>query len=153
MFSWLHSTAIKKWASHLFETNSARPIDFKLSEVIQPIVEIQPYIDVMRTSVTTGTNVVYTTPTDKEFYLTNVAMSGYSEAGVAQGEATIEFTTEDGQSRSMNISTDNTASAGSLALSVQFPMRGVLLKKGSTITFTIDKAFIMFAGYTASDRA
>jgi len=153
MFSWLHNTAIKKWASHLFETNASRPIDFKLSEVIQPTVLVQPYIDVVRNSSSSGTTTLFTTPTDKEFYLTNVVLEGYSESGVVSGEVSFEFVTYDGVTRQISIATDNTAAAGSVALSVPFPMRGVLLAKSSNVTITITNGSAFMAGYTASDRA
>jgi len=147
----LHNTALGKWLSKTFETNSINPIDFKISHTIQPTVNVEPDV-IYRQATSNGT--MFVTPTDKEFYLTSVSAMCYNDSTPTNGSAVITFVTEDEQTRQFTISTGQwTASDDSISHSVQFPKRGLLLKKGSNITASVTLGTCQIVGYYASDRA
>jgi len=75
----LHSTHLKKVYSDNLETNSIQPVNLIASEVLQPTIEIKPTNNIIRHAESGET--VFTTPTDKDFFLTNIIIST-AEIGV-----------------------------------------------------------------------
>lgn len=155
----LHNTAIKKNASFIFETNvNDKPID-EVIEKIQPTVEIQPYINIVRSRDSTGA--IYTTPTDKNFYLTGYSFSAAAEVATATAYTSLNFVLADGTSVSSAILLDGTDGVGALQgtngqINETFPFRGVLLQKNSAITLTLGaghSCVALISGYTDSDRS
>lgn len=156
----LHNTAIKRYASELFETNTEdRQID-TISEFIQPTLEVQPTINIVRTQTNDGT--MYTTPADKSFFLTNISISAGNNPGTTTGSATISVTTREGTALVFAVRVP-TAGDGvttivgtSESTDMAFPMRGIELAKSSTISAGLtgpDNGQFMFAGYLGSDRS
>jgi len=149
----LHNSHIKKNASEIFETNAFDDSIQEVNNVITPVVSVEPTINVVRC--TNSTTSIYTTPTDKDFYLTNIAMNCAADnAGPTPGQVTIVFTPRDGTAQTFSLFTE-TSATGENSISIQFPMRGVLLAKGVVIsaTFSGGGGHMMIAGYLGSDRS
>lgn len=150
----LHNTAIIRDGSEQLEINAYDSPLNECVDIIQPIVKIEPYISVLRTA-SAGT--IYTTPTNNDFYLTNVVINGGSEAG-GTGFVECTFTTADGRSQSIKliIAADALTGAGNNSLSINFPMRGLKLARNSAVALaqggTIDQS-ITIAGYEGSNRS
>lgn len=154
-----HSTAVQKFASDILESNSLQPQIFGIADNMQPTIAVEPYIDVVQVLNSAGT--IYTTPSDKEFFLTNIYLSGITTPSSTAGEVEITFTPSNGNARTIRMGVPNpgvgtTVDIGGEAhLSILFPLRGVKLQKNTTITlaFTVDSASSMIAGYLGSDRS
>jgi hypothetical protein len=148
-----HNTYIKKLFSNNFETNALEPVNIELSKVVVPTVNLLPYNDVVRTIAATGT--IYTTPTDKDFFLTGFCLSMYGDTEEPfQGSAQISFITEDEITQTFWIKSIENGN-GAYSISHTFPLRGVRLKKGSDISFTAPGSLsnCLINGYVASDRS
>lgn len=147
----LHNTALGKWASNLFETNALRPLNFDLKTDVIPVVQIDPFLDIVRTANGSGTVNIYTTPTDKDFYLTNINMNTTGDE-FTQGNIIITFTAYDGQQRQYSFGT--TAQSSTCVQDIVFPKRGLLLAKNTNIIVQIAPlGGVLIAGYLGSDRA
>lgn len=156
-----HNTALLKNASEVLETNAFDKLSL-IDDKIQPIVKIEPYIDVVESVnavVQTSDMTVYTCPTDKDFYLTNVSLSVGANIAVFGG-AYLDFTLANNRESEISvlaIATD-TGLGYSIpttnSINMTFPKRGVLLKKGSVIKVSFDAGGTAnIAGYTSSDRS
>lgn len=64
----LRSISIGQWFSRLFDTKAGEDIT-QVAEFIQPVISLHPKINIVRVN-------AYTTPTDKDFYLTNITLTG-----------------------------------------------------------------------------
>lgn len=64
-------------AARLFNTKVDDHISDQVNPVIQPTIEIKPRLDVVRSlnSQTSGTMTIFTTPTNKDFYLVTANLS------------------------------------------------------------------------------
>ena len=62
----------------IFNTMIDDHLTDQISPVIQPTIEIKPFANIVRNTSrgSTGTSTIFLTPTDKDFYLTSVGMSG-----------------------------------------------------------------------------
>lgn len=150
----LHNTAIKKDASTIFETNSLQPINFELETDIQPVVAVEPTL-ISRSLNVAGT--LFTTPSDRDFFLTSIAVSAEIDPASGSGSSYIEYTNADGISALFGcLVASGVVDGGSTnSNSIVFPKRGILLTKGSAITATSSAsgAFFHITGYYGSDRS
>lgn len=143
----VHNTFLLREASEIFETNSTRPINFKIDDKLRPVVTVMPDIDIVRTAQASAT--LFTTPTDRDFFLTNVWLSNNGDEGVSY----ITFVTFDGITQKIQLA-NGVLELGNSATSVVFPMRGVRLQKNSPIVFNATVSGSgMIAGYRGSDRS
>jgi len=146
---WLHNTAVGKWASKIFETNALRPVDFKVKQDIQPTVSVEPSL-LSFSSTSTGT--IYTAPLDKEFYLTNISLTCAGDGAGVGGVASIVFTGEELVQQTIECKSEDLGN-GANSLSIAYPKRGILIKKGTAITVGITSlGCVNIAGYLSSDR-
>jgi len=116
----------------------------EVSPIIQPVKEVQPYLNIVRIRTTTGT--IYTTPSDSDFYLTNVF---FDELGIDTD--TIAVVLADGTTQTFyNACTPFAVGLNGVnQISINFPMRGILLAKNSAITCVMDNAGMTgISGYT-----
>lgn len=125
---------------------------------IQPIVLLPTRVDIARSagSATTGATTIYTTPADKDFYLTSVQISGAADATADNVEYTIECVT-DGVARSLiglrKITT--TAFTGQSSIAYLYPLKidrnsiisvntaftvGAASKRGAITGYTLEVA-------------
>lgn len=114
----------------------------KLADTIQPVLEVTPdkFIDVVASAVVTGT--IVTTPTNRDFFLTNAWISATNELDTSTS-GTITVTLESGATAiiaSVHVSSANetnefSASAAVCNLNLNIPIK---LKRGTVITFTSD---------------
>jgi hypothetical protein len=149
----IHNTFLNRVFNELIETNALNPAYLSIGNQGIATIQLQPYIDVVRTSQEIGGNgTMYTTPTDKDFYLTNFHLTCYGDGVSTQGTATLQFVTRDNHTIVQQLATSATG-MDSNATSVIFPMRGVLLAKGSTITSSVVNGVILIAGYVGSGRS
>jgi len=118
----------------------------EINDKVQLSLNVNPNVnrkmDVYRDRNSAGT--VYTTPTDKDFYLVFGAFS--SIGGGAPAEDTMTFVDEGGTTRTIGCvsgSTDN-------SINLIFPQKGILLKRNTNITATVNSAGarFMICGYT-----
>ena len=122
---------------------------FDLINSIQPvIIADEKSCDIVKAVTSAGT--IYTTPTDKKFYLTyaTLALEGY-----AGRTATITITPQDGAAvviltSKIQTSTEITCSENSIATNFSVP---ILLLKGSNIVVAGDGTSSSIAGYTETD--
>lgn len=154
----VHNTAVKKNASEILETNAlSKPIQL-ISDIMVPIVDIQPKIDVFRATSGSGeVKTIYTTPTDKDFYLTGLSVHAWGDTtGLTHGLVFVTITPKDTPAQMITLNTDEspgTANA-SAVLVLNFPMRGLLLEKGSAVSCDFDTTgAVTMHGYIGSDRS
>jgi len=150
----VYSTNILKNASEILETNAMSEKVSEINGSVQPTIKIEPYINILKTD-TAATATIYTTPTDKDFYLTNAAIS-CNVGGGAAGTATLTFVLRSGETQTINaVVTSDIGDSTAVTLPIQFPLRGLLLAKGSTIVSTsnTDVQSFTIAGYLGSDRS
>lgn len=151
----LHNSFIKKNASEIFETNAFDDSVSQVHNVVTPTVEVQPYINIVKSSNTNGASTLYTTPSTYDFYLTNINLTCADDSnGPTLGQITISFTPRGSPTVIYTINGDVAINGNCLTQSILFPMRGVLLEKSSNISLTISgSSYAMIAGYTGSDRS
>jgi len=153
----LHNTKIKKWLSEILGQNYMNSGVVLSSDTVIPTVEVSPRIDIFRSVTTTDT--IYTTPSDRDFYLTNVAMTVANNTSLATN--TVTFVDENGVTRTVYLHSTFTVgtaeSTGTAAsISITFPFRGILLARGSAISYSMAAADLgsgMIAGYLGDDRS
>lgn len=149
----IHSTALKKSASDILETNAYDKGADQVEEKQRMVILNEPYLDIYRSVVTAST--IFTTPSNNDFFLTS---AGITHGSSTTSLATITFVTWDGQTRTLDC---QTSTAGTLtdgvnnSIVAQFGKRGLKLAKNSAISFAFSgisgSAFIV--GYTGSDRS
>lgn len=152
---YIKSTFIKKLFGQQTENNNLinAMVDPKMSDTIIPTLSIQPYIDIVKGA--TSSTTLYTTPTDRDFFLTLVSLTANIAAG-SSGNSTITFTLPSSEAVTLTAcaASDGTAGSGvsDSALSHNFGSRGILLKRGTTIASSLDSGVVgsfTIAGYTA----
>jgi hypothetical protein len=148
----VHNTAIKKNASEILETNAlSKPIAL-ISDMLVPVVPIQPKIDIYKSKFDQGTGVttiLYVTPTNQDFYLTGMSMSVNTSGGA--GNVSIEVKPKDTPLQLFQI--DTAITEGGQAIHIPFPFRGLLLERGSNVTAFTLQASAAIQGYLGSDRS
>lgn len=154
-----HNVALGKRVSEILETNVLAPLNIELNRTLQPIISIEPYIDIFKS--TSGTGAVYTTPTDKDFYLVGIYFSMESILA-APGFNNLAVIGKDGLTVNIRQYYGHALDETSIRLQpcqdsifISFPKRGFLCAKGSALTFTLTSSAGMCSiiGYTDSDRS
>lgn len=145
--SWLK----RLWSEQLATNNSQVP-DIQVPSIVQPTISIEPELNILRSA--TSATTLYTTPSDKDFYLTSISLSGSSNASAT---VTLTVTTFDNASRTINLQVSNGGvlnDSVNNSLNMIFPMRGLKLARNSTValSFNSSTASANIAGYTAGDR-
>lgn len=150
----VHSTFLKKTFSDVVETNSLEPINLEVTNTIIPVLQMDPNQNIVRSGDTTGT--LFTTPSQYDFWLTTIFLSCWNDTtGPTAGLAALTFTPRGGSAVTYKVQTDAAGNNGPNAVSLAFPMRGILLEKNSAITISgiAGLCDIVITGYTGSDRS
>lgn len=146
----IHNTALKKQANDLVGNNiQDAPID-QIDPTMKMVVVNEPYISVIRTLAATGT--IYTTPSDKEFYLVGAAISANGDL-TGDTKAIVAFPAD--QSGSVSVLSATHQISNSVNISTTYGMRGIKLAKSSPITAnSADSGLQTYTiwGYLGDDR-
>ena len=129
----------------------AEKLPTTLNPTIQPTLDLNPerFVNVVKTSFVDGT--LYTTPTDREFYLTSACISAFDKANDASVLDKMVVTLESGETMDLlavrNGSTATSANSTQMCMVYPFPIK---LKKGTNIVMTeaSDDATFTITGYT-----
>jgi len=153
-----HNTAVQKNVSEILETNSIAPNTLGISENLQPVINIEPKIDIFRTAFGYGeTKTLYTTPTKADFFLTNITLACWGDTtGTSHGMLTLNITPKDTPATTFVIKNESTTTTpGSPTIvSIPFALRGLLIEKNSAITIDFDgEGSAALCGYIGSDRS
>lgn len=133
----LNSEVLKRIVSTLGLQTMIDKTAMDLVPTIQPVIVANPerIADVVEKN--SGTGAIYTTPTDKDFFLTNVNISTISQNQSGNHQDSISVVMESGATKTIlgvgngsGVATDNTANA---TLNLCVPVK---LKRGSAITPT-----------------
>jgi len=146
-----HNTFLKKIFSRKVETNSLEPLNIEVSKTIVPTLSLEPSVNIVKVISSTGG--IYTTPTDKDFYLTGYVLQGINNSSTnTLGTATIQYQLENGDTISHTASSELDGLGSPTVIKVDFP-KGCLLSKNITIAVTIANAGnVLIHGFTGSDR-
>lgn len=129
----------------------------ELPWTLTPVVPIQPFTTINSTlsSTTTGTVAAYTTPTDKDFYVTGIDISMIKDAAcdAASGGVVTVSTTVKGITFSLARISGITLTAQSASKYCSFPFpikvdRGVAINVTGTFTAGVLVRDIVVHGYT-----
>lgn len=102
---------------------SSQTVPLALNGTVQPVVEIGPRhtrISRFNFSSTTGTGTLYTTPTDKDFYITYVSLTVTQDATCDGVVGTVQLV-QDGVTRGLIAIPHQALTAGTYTLSLSFP--------------------------------
>jgi len=144
----LHSTHLKKIYSNNLETNAVMPVNLIASEVLQPTIEMQPTV-MVKTIDNMITGTFFTTPTDKNCYVTKIMLTGVDLS--SPNEASVTLPTYENGDQKIN----HVASGAPCSAQIDFGNKGILLRKGANITTTngLTICCLTMVYYLGSDRA
>lgn len=112
------------------------PVD--LMPTIQPVLEVNPDHPVDLIGKASSTGIIYTTPTDRDFFLTYISLSSVSKDAGATTEDVIDLTLESGLNKDvlsvMNGSGATEVNAVTESVNFNPPIK---LKRGTNISVTI----------------
>jgi len=157
----IHNSRLKAWINDLLGNNAADGQSMQIADyVVHPVVIAQPYLEIYReaTRTSTGATTLFTTPSDKSFFLTNLNLNIGTAAAGGGTDSNITFTLADGTVSTFSLSTpDSGAEAIVMDKAAVFPMQGLKLAKASTIVIntSIGSAgdhTASIAGYIGDDR-
>ena len=132
----LNSKVLDKIIDTLGLQSAVEKLPTSLSPTIQPVLEVKPddIVDVLKTR--TGSGAVYTTPTDQDFFLTNVTMLGISTDQDSEVSLSMSVVLESGETVSIGqlflYSTASSSQNGNYVNNLVTPIK---LKRGSNISF------------------
>lgn len=127
-------------ARRLFNTKQGDQLGDQIADIILPIVPIENYANVVRSaSLVNGTSVtIFTTPSDKDFYLDSAQLSVVKDATSDSLLSTISVTVQ-GVARQILILRGLTLTAQSAQSAISFP-KPILIDRGTAITATNNTA-------------
>jgi len=124
------------------------PVPKHLAEKVVPVMEVNPKIlqpiniFVRGSSAASGTSTIYTTPTDKDFFLCGVSCDMNSDAAADNTYYVLQATLQDGTTLDLRWQKTTLTAFNKTAI-YNFP-KPIKLKKGSTVTigttFTVGAA-------------
>jgi len=145
----LKNLALMQRVKDIFKLQS-EPIDEDIGLIAT--IPIEPYINIVKWLDNTGT--VYTTPTDKDFYLTNAFISMSKNAGNTGALLRLDITLEDGTATRLMFITSETAIVHQGQI-VENYQKGIKLKRNTAITLTASGTFAIshanIKGYTTDN--
>lgn len=149
------NTRIKNYFIDILKLNPLQDVipDY-VRQDIQPVVEIdKPFTNIVRygSCVNAAAVSLYTTPTDKDFYLTAAQIAFIKDATATSVRSTIVATVDGVQQRILDIPQITlTAQTGGLTISFPYPIRidrgTQILTSGSTTTGNITTDAVIY-GY------
>jgi len=140
-----------------------RIFDFKneasaseVADFIQPVKEIQPKLNIVKTNnrIITGSVTIYTTPADKDFYLTNITFSLIKDVACDQATANVPINVViDGVTVGLCGIACLTLTAQQQTIVLNFPIplkldRNSTITSGATYTVGLMARSVHLIGYT-----
>lgn len=135
-----YNPSYAEWFARLFNLKQGDQPGNEVLPYITPTVEVQPRINILRrvslTNATAAT--IYTTPADKDFYLTHVTISMSKDATATVTDSNV-FCIVDGVNRQIleMTSTTLTATTQSMVVSLEHPIK---VDRNTAITLTANTA-------------
>ena len=128
-----------------------------LNNSIQPVININPkdYRRCITRHTATAGGTIYTTPSDRDFFLVGASVSAGSQESTAAGSVSVQYTDEDGATQ-IFIKADTPATIATVELintnniSLTYPVK---VKRGTNITMPVTSCQIKSAtiyGYVAN---
>jgi len=87
-----YNPSISQWLQRIFTFKSDNRVQEEVANFIQPVINIEPSTNVVRHNGGTGTTTIYTTPSDKDFYITACSLSAYNSGATTASHARIQAT-------------------------------------------------------------
>jgi len=134
--NFIRSNSIKRNATDIFGTLPSDGQIDKVNKIVIPTVQIAPYIDVVRGG--TGAGTVYTTPTNKDFYLTALTLSFVKDVTAVATYVNI-YTTIGGVASVIMAIPSTTLTVDSAQLSLSLPV-AIKVDRGAAITIGASSA-------------
>jgi len=151
----LHNTAIKKNCAEILETRNEKEQISKISTFLQPSIMIEPSLTIFKSTSNYETSQLYVCPSDYQFFLTNVILNVAMTGAAGNINSDINFVLMDGTTETVTCWTATSESDMANSISIQFPKRGLPLKRGSVIGCSLtnhEPVYAAICGYLASDR-
>lgn len=147
-----YNPSITKRQADIFNTKHANHMSSKVNDNITPTIEIAPTLHIVK-NLSGDSGTLYTTPSDKDFYLTNltvIAMGNNIGAGPGIAFSDIIFTLDSGEQAVFTATAPFDATGlGALGVTHQFGHRGIKLKRGTVVTASMDNnGSFTIVGYT-----
>jgi hypothetical protein len=140
------SSAIGEALKQIFNLKGGEAGNSQVADVIQPVVQIEKTINIGIEGHGTNANYnIYTTPTDEDFYLTNLDFSGSKDV-TSTTTRQIVYANVDGKAQNFAVFQGLTLTAETWSITKNFTGRGIKVDRGSTISVQADN-------YTAANIA
>lgn len=146
--------SIGSWLRRIFNFKTGDMNDSSVGEILVPTISIVPNINIVRSATTTvtGSTIVFTTPTDKDFYLTT-ALLGFIKDATADTDLLLMRFTIGGVVRDLLLlrSITLTADSQNAFLSLPLPLkidRGTSITMSGTFTLGAMSKYSSISGYT-----
>lgn len=95
-----------------------------IKEEVTPVMEIHKFSNITRYASTASTGTIYTTPTDKDFYLTSVTLYSMKDAASTTTASSVTFYVDGYQTRIISLPFFNgTAGDKGLSLNLSYPIK------------------------------
>lgn len=143
-----NNNSITERVNKMLNQKDGDMVETQVSPLIVPVLTIDPIISVYREKVN-DYSAIYTTPTDKDFYLTYIGMNaGRSDA--EDGTVYIVFKLADGTTQTFTLTFETGSGAGHVQSDrATFGGKGLLLARGQNISVTgsVNSFVARLAGY------
>jgi hypothetical protein len=141
-----YNPSITEDAYRIFNTKMSDNIGIEVNPIIQPVVEIKRNCDIVK-SIATGqtSNTIYTTPTDKDFYLVGATLSLIKDATATSTLSALKVYINGVQTTLMQIP-GLTLTAQSQSMAFSFPEIKIDRNTAITITNTTNISNIYLSG-------
>ena len=134
----LNKDVLKRIVETLGLQSSVEKLPTEVIPTIQPVLIANPerIVDINKSSFRTATSIetLYTTPTDRDFYLTTAYLSNQSDATADNVTVVLNITLDDGSTDEIILLGKLTTTAFNKAISRSFDVP-IKIKRGTTITF------------------
>lgn len=148
-----YNLSLVSWLNRLFRFKGDFP-SHEVSELIMPVVCLEPTTTITKVSTNsaTGTVTAYTTPTDKDFFLTGIFFSFDKNATADNTTFTISAT-QDGEVKTLISVLSLTTTARQIAQYIPFEKpfkvdRGTAIQHTATFTAGAMSRSVIVHGYT-----
>ncbi len=130
-----NNPSIVAWFNRIFAPKGEN-FSPMVSDFIQPVIQIRPIANIVRhqTATTTGTTTIFTTPTDRDFFMTGLFLSVQADATADMGSVDISANVDNVNRNLARISHISlTATAREMVRSFATPIK---IDRGVSITCT-----------------
>lgn len=151
-----YNTSLINNANRIFNPKGEAP-PMEVADIIMPTVDLGAgqFVDIVRhaQSAVTGGATIYTTPTDKDFYLTSIQLSSQSDATADNTSILVTANIEGVSRRLINVGKlTTTARVVDIFLDFAIPIkidRGAIIAFANSFTVGASITNVSITGYTA----